>query len=380
MRILIAIGVPRQKEAGAAAVVLNHARELEKRGHTVECWFLDDVLRRPARPKRLEALIFAARLAKRILRERSKFDVVNLHAPCGWAYGLWCQIFRPAGAPPYAVTMQGSEERYVETMRREQRKGRALNFRWKNRVWHRLYHQTMYDYSIKTAGYGALANRDAWTCAELKFHRALGHFRFVPNGTEECFFAARDYSDTMPMRLLFVGSWLDRKGIFYLADALRLLIQEAAPVKLTVAGCGVLEEEVRQSFAPEIRGQVRVLPFVSRSDMPSLYAGHDIFVFPSLIEGMPLALLEAMASGMPVVTTETAGMADIVEDGFNGLLVPPVDAPSLTAAITKFCGSAALRRQLGREAQNTMRRYTWERVTRKLEQVLSLAADEETRN
>jgi hypothetical protein len=47
LRILIAIGVSRQKEAGAAGVVLNHAAELEKRGHFVECWFLEDVLEKP---------------------------------------------------------------------------------------------------------------------------------------------------------------------------------------------------------------------------------------------------------------------------------------------------------------------------------------------
>lgn len=378
MRILIAIGVPRQKEAGAAGVVFNHARELQRSGHSVDCWFLDDVLDRPARPRRLEALIFAIRASRRILRERNKYDVVNLHAPWGCVYGVWRKLFRPAGAPPYVLTMQGSEERYVEMMRREHRKGRALNFNWKNRLWHRLYHQVMYNYSIKTAAHGVVANREAWICAELKFHREPGRFRFVPNGTEERFFGPREYPDKSGLRLLFVGSWLDRKGIFYLAEALRLLTQDLVPVKLTVAGCMISEQEVRNSFAPGIRDRVRVLSFVKRDDMPSLYNGHDIFVFPSLVEGMPLTVLEAMAAGMPVVTTETSGMPDIIEDGFNGILVPPADAEGLAAAVSKLCRSSKLRRQLGQEAQNSMRRFTWERVTRKLEEVLSLAVGQET--
>ena len=165
-------------------MVLNHAGELSKRGHTVECWFLEDVLNRPAKTKRFEALLFAIALSRRILRERRELDVVNLHAPWGCVYGIWRRVFRPSGAPPYVMTMQGSEERYVRAMRLEDRKGRAWNFSWKNRLWHRFYHQTMYDYSIKSADYGAVANREAWICAELKYNREPGLIWYVPNSIQ----------------------------------------------------------------------------------------------------------------------------------------------------------------------------------------------------
>ena len=188
MRILIAIGVPRQKEAGAAGVVLNHALGLQQLGHSVECWFLEDILQRPRRPQRLESLLFAAAAAKRILRERNRFDVVNLHAPWGCVYGIWRKLFHPAGSPPYVMTMQGSEERFVTAMRIEHRKGRASNFAWQNRAWHRLYHQTMYNYSIETADYGMVAAREGCILAEVKHQRESGRIWFVPNGTEELFF------------------------------------------------------------------------------------------------------------------------------------------------------------------------------------------------
>lgn len=380
MKILIAIGLPRQQEAGAAGVVLNHARELEKRGHHVDCWFLEDVLEGPARPKRFEALIFAIRLAKRIMREKDTYDVVNLHAPAGCAYGVWRGLSHSPDAPPYVMTMQGSEERYVHAMRREHRKGRAWNFGWKNRLWHRVYHQTMYDLSIETADYGAVANREAWICAELKYGRDAGRFWYVPNGAEERFFLPRKYPEKSGLRLLYVGTWLDRKGVYYLAEAFRLLAAKLLSVDLTVAGCITPEVEVKASFAPEIRERVTILRFVAREDMPALYAEHDIFVLPSLVEGMPLSLLEAMAAGMPVVTTNACGMADVVEDGFNGLLVPPADAENLAMEIEQLCDSAALRKQLGQEAQRMMRRYTWERVTQQLERILLLATGQGDRN
>ena len=373
MRILIAIGVSRQKEAGAAGVVLNHAAELGKRGHAVDCWFLEDILERPAKPKRFEALIFARGVSRRIRREPGKYDVVNIHAPWGGVYGRWRRAARAKDAPPYVLTMQGSEERYVEMMRMEDRKGRAWNFGWKNLLWHRVYHQRMYDRSIKTAEYGAVANREAWICCELKYKRGPGRFWFVPNGVEERFFIPREFPEKSAMELLFVGTWLDRKGVYYLADAFGLVAKKNACVRLTVAGSSAPADEVKKLFSAELRERVSVIPFVRREDIPEVYARHDVFVFPSLVEGMPLTLLEAMATGMPVVTTNTSGMADVVEDEVNGLLVPAADAEKLARGIERLCESVDLRKRLGLAGQQTMRRYTWERVAEKMEAVFALA-------
>jgi glycosyltransferase involved in cell wall biosynthesis len=374
VRILIAIGVPGQQEAGAAGVVLNHARELRKRGHSVDCWFLEDMLPGTAAARRFGAVHFAICVAKRIMREKGKFDVVNIHAPWGCAYGVWRRFSRGTDTPPYVLTMQGSEERYVQAMRVEQRKGHASNFGFKNQLWHRLYHQTMYDVSIQTADYGVVANREGSLNSQRKYGREPGQIWFVPNGTEDRFFLNRDYANKPEIRLLYVGTWLDRKGVYYLAEAFRMLSGKVPSAHLTVAGCLVPEGVVRKSFEPTTQDRLTVVPFVARDEMPSLYAAHDIFVFPSLVEGMPLTLLEAMASAMPVVTTETSGMQDVVESGVNGLLVPPADSERLASAVERVCRSKELRKQLGQAAQATMRDYTWDRVTRKLEGILSLAA------
>jgi glycosyltransferase involved in cell wall biosynthesis len=376
VRILIATDVPRKREAGTAAVLLNHAAELRKLGHDVETWFLEDVVDPDAWPKRLVALTFAVRVAKRILKAPKKYDVVDLHAPAGCVYGIWRRVLGSEGTPPYVFTMQGILERYAHTMRREHLKARAWHFGWKNRLWHRVYHRTMYGWAIRTADYGVASNREAWTYPELRYDRDYGRLWYVPNGTEESYFINREYHEKPVIKLLFVGTWLDRKGVYYLADAFRLVTQQKREVELTVAGSFCPGDEVRRFFAPEIRGRVNVIPFVKREDMSALYADHDIFVFPSLMEGMPLALLEAMATGMPAVTTETCGMADVVEDGFTGFLVPPANTVRLAEAIEQLCESVELRKRMGQEAQQTMRRYTWARVTQKLEMVLSLAVQQ----
>jgi len=375
MRVLIAIDAPRVKEAGAAGVAFHHATELEKLGHRVQLWFHDDVLPKPRWPLKLQALEFAATLARRIRENSRQFDVVDIHAPSGCLYGMYHKLFPSAQLPPYVFTMHGCEERYVVAMRAEDRKGRSDYFRWKNRAWHWLYHQRMFDYSISTADYGAVVNREGWLISELKHRHAFGRIWYVPNGVDEEFFLTRDFGLPPANRLLFVGSWLDRKGVYYLVDSFTELARRMEHLTLTVAGCQRSPDDVKAFFPPEIRNRVLVRPQLSRSEMPQIYASHDIFVLPSLMEGMPLVLLEAMATAMPVVTTNSSGMADLVEHDYNGLLVPAADAQAFARAVDRLTTDANLRHYLGLNAQETVRRYTWPKVTSRLEHILKLAAE-----
>jgi len=376
MRILIASGVRRVREAGAAGVVFYHAEGLQKLGHQVETWFFDDVLPKPKWPARFRELEFAAAISRRIRKESDRFDVVNLHAPWGCIYGISRAMFPSDKLPPYVFTMQGSEERYVLAMKLEEKKGRAKHFAWKNRAWHRLYHQTMYDFSISRADFGAVANREGWILAELKYGHVPGRVWYVPNGTDASVFRARNFDTGLARRLLYVGTWLDRKGIFYLAETFGMLAARLPELTLTVAGCMASEEIVKAAFREDARAKVAVIPRVSRSDMVTLYAEHDVFVFPSLVEGMPLTMLEAMATAMPVVTTNTCGMADVIEDGTNGLLVPPADSTELARVVEGICRDAELRREMGLAGQQSARRYTWDLIARQMERVLTLAVEE----
>jgi glycosyltransferase involved in cell wall biosynthesis len=170
-----------------------------------------------------------------------------------------------------------------------------------------------------------------------------------------------------------VGTWIDHKGIYYLADAFEKVLRQLPEARLTIAGCGGREENVRRCFTPAVQGALEIWPFVSRTEISSLYAEHEVFVLPSLMEGMPLVLLEAMASGMPVVTTESCGMTDLIEDGHDGLFVIPGDTDSLTSAILKICRDAELRQRLGKAAQEKMKRYTWTQSAKRHEMVFRRA-------
>jgi len=367
MRILMACGVPRRREGGVAALVYSLGGELEKRGHRVTYIFQEDLVDRAEVSQRFLDLVFSLRLSRYIARNHDKFSLVNLHAPVGFVYGFRRRWLAPRSSPPYVMTLHGLEERRVHVMRREFRKGRAWNFAAKNRFWHRLYIFPRFRWSIRNADGAHVFSRDVWNFLQLHYNLDSERLAYIPNGVDQRFLLSRSYQRSGPLRLLYAGTWLDQRGIFYLREALQRLAPQLPGLSMTFAGGGCPPETIKDFFGPQLASTVVIVPTVPSEKMQQLYASHDIFLFPSLMEGLPNVLLEAMASGMPVITSETCGMTDVVEDGYNGLLVRPADASAIEQAVLRLANSPDLAERLGRAAQQSMSRYTWERSAQLLE-------------
>lgn len=75
-------------------------------------------------------------------------------------------------------------------------------------------------------------------------------------------------------------------------------------------------------------------------------AAFDLFVFPSLHEGLGSSLLDAMSFGLPIVASNVGGIGEIVEDGVNGILIPPDNADALTNALQRLSGDPVMRRSM----------------------------------
>jgi len=369
MRILMISGSSGKAEAGVAGVVNNLTRELRELGHSVKSAFFEDLLPKQTWPNRFRTVEFARRIGRYVQETGKEFDIVNIHAPFGFWYGWQRRRLGSQAGPPYVMTMHGLEERRNYAMGREAKKGRAEYFRWKNRVWQHAYHMWTYRWSFLTADQCIVLNREALLFLQMKYNLPPDRVWFIPNGVGLEFFHVRSFSDGMATKLLFVGTWIDHKGIYYLAEAFEKVLQLIPEARLTIAGCQEPEEKVRRCFAKAAQGALEVWPFVARAEISSLYAEHEIFVLPSLMEGMPLVLLEAMASGMPVVTTESSGMTDLVEDLHDGVFVIPGDSESLSAAIVRLCRDPELRLRLGSAAQEKMKRYTWQHAAKRTEKV-----------
>jgi glycosyltransferase involved in cell wall biosynthesis len=97
--------------------------------------------------------------------------------------------------------------------------------------------------------------------------------------------------------------------------------------------------------AASLGPRLRMLGY--RHDVARLLQAADIFALPSHFEGLPMSIIEAMLTGLPIVTTDIRGCRELVLDGANGLLVPPMQAPPLGAALARLASDASLRQSMG---------------------------------
>ncbi len=119
-------------------------------------------------------------------------------------------------------------------------------------------------------------------------------------------------------------------------------------VTFTVAGEGFLRPTL-EAMARDLGARFSLPGAIT--DVPGFLAGLDVAVLPSLSEGMSNALLEYMAAGKAVVATAVGGNVHLIEDGVNGLLVPPGDPSRLAVAVARLLADPALAARLGRAAR-----------------------------
>lgn len=156
------------------------------------------------------------------------------------------------------------------------------------------------------------------------------------------------------LRVLFVGSLGQRKGLSYLFAACRAV---SSAVTLTVIGrkpaepCAVLDRELRD---------VRWIPSCPHQQILAEMAAHDVFVFPSLFEGFGLVLLEAMAMGLPIITTAHTAGPDLIHEGVEGFIVPIRDSAAIAARLELLHREPARLAEMSRAARQRAREFTWE--------------------
>lgn len=158
----------------------------------------------------------------------------------------------------------------------------------------------------------------------------LDRIRVNPYGVDwEAFAAAPRAAGPRPLRFLFLGSHLARKGLPLLLAAWRALGASRGNAELWLAGhCSA---EARR-LIPDLPG-LKLKGLVPHHDVPSLLAEADVFLLPSYFEGFGLVLLEALAAGLPFIATPHTGAADLPDDPRLGQIIPVGSLDALVAAL-----------------------------------------------
>ncbi len=130
----------------------------------------------------------------------------------------------------------------------------------------------------------------------------------------------------------FVGRLEPVKGGEFLISAAVKVLERYPNVQFLIAGEGSELSRLEAMVAEVgLSRRVRFLGFLARPG--DIFQLLDLYVLPSLDEGIPLSLLEAMAAEVPVVASSVGGVPEVIEDGINGLLVPPGETELLAEAI-----------------------------------------------
>ena len=164
--------------------------------------------------------------------------------------------------------------------------------------------------------------------------------------------------------ILAVGTLEPRKNLKRVIEAFEKL-QKTQKLKLVVAGKfgwgeGIEKLKIKNKQSLSLRDEkLKILGLVSQEDLPSLYSGAQVFVYPSLYEGFGLPILEAMASGCPVVTSNVSSMPEVA--GEAAVLVNPEDVENIARGIEE---AIKKRDDLIKKGYEQVKKFSWEKTAR----------------
>lgn len=171
------------------------------------------------------------------------------------------------------------------------------------------------------------------------------------------------------LRVLYVGSLNQGKGLAYLAEAMSGLEGVA---ELTVIGSRTADKPCAALDA--FLAAHRHRSGLSHSEVLAEMREHDVLVLPTLYEGLALVLLEAMACGMAVVTTPRSGLGDLIQDGREGFVVPIRSAEAIRERLKRLAADEGLLKSMRSAALDWSCEHSWQRfregIRRVVEEVL----------
>lgn len=160
-------------------------------------------------------------------------------------------------------------------------------------------------------------------------------------------------------KIIFVGNLIERKGVEFL---IRAMI--GVDAELLIVGDGPERSRLESMSGDNIKFVGKVMPH----DVERYMRQGKILVLPSVRgEGLPNVILEAMSMGLPIVATNIAGIPDVIEHGKTGFLVGSKNPDQLRKYIKKLLKDEKLRRRIGRNCLEKVKKYSWENVISKLE-------------
>lgn len=186
----------------------------------------------------------------------------------------------------------------------------------------------------------------------------------VPYGVQTQMFQFGRPSGEGPLKVLFVGQKVARKGLRTLLRVWKQLQPENA--HLVLAGGHVRDESVLHGF----EDQFIETPRISNAELVRLFQQADLFVLPSLAEGFGHVYLEALSCGVPIICTDNGGGADIIRHGESGWVIPAADPVALADCLSWAFAHRRYLREMREPARAVAEKYSWSRFREGIREAL----------
>lgn len=213
---------------------------------------------------------------------------------------------------------------------------------------------------------GLIAVSDSAAAALQQSIQSRKHVQVVPNAVDiyvNLQSGASPASSAAPglgATVLCVSRLSPEKGVQYLPEVARMVIEASPKVHFVVAGDGPLKAHLageRERLG--LGDQFTLLGALSRAEVLELLQNSDVFLLPSLTEGMPVSVIEAMACGRPIVATAVGGTPELIRHGVSGLLVGPADPGALALALIQLLEDKHLRTEMGQAGRRLFEKGPW---------------------
>jgi glycosyltransferase involved in cell wall biosynthesis len=179
----------------------------------------------------------------------------------------------------------------------------------------------------------------------------------IPNGLPAL---PEEVSDQSAPVVIAAGRLTHQKGFELLISAFERVAPSHPEWELRIFGDGPRQDALERQIA---RGNARVKLMGRTSRMSSELARASIFALSSRFEGLPMVLIEALGAGLPAVSFDCPrGPGDVIEDGYNGVLVPPEDVTAMAAGLSRLMGDGELRRRMASGARQSAAHYCMDQI------------------
>jgi glycosyltransferase involved in cell wall biosynthesis len=278
-------------------------------------------------------------LISKLKNERNNYDIIHAHSHLFFSTNI-CALLRKFGSSPLVITNHGLISQTAP-----------------------MWIQKIYIPTIAKWTYNASDAIICYTDSEKNNLVELGirpdKINVIHNGIDTNLFSPSGKKDGN-IQILWIGRFTPGKGVEYLIEGFRLILDSFPDAKLLMIGRGPdRDDAIKKINELGLSENIEIRDFVSNSELPEIYQQSDVFVLPSLSEGIPRTILESMSSGIPVICTELPQLVDIVEG--CGLLVPVRDSKAISDSVCLILSDKIRAKEMGKKGRDKLvNNFSWD--------------------